>query len=348
MKKTIYGVLFLLGAILSIVLVCNELNTFAIVSVTLTIILLLCFLKTFFEVENPEATYDRTLRDLLKTYEPLLVDVRKLPDLDVKNIIVTSSFEKMVDIQYELKKPIFYKKCLNTCSFVLLDNDVAYVHIMRIRPESLSPLDDVIKNIEIENKKRRKDKKILEGIDKTTIIKLDDFTEYKVSPVRKKDLSITEEIKIDSDKLDKIKNEEETTKETKEVEKEQKVKESNETEVIEKKIETSVEDLTEESVNVEEQNSEIEDKNDIEELVVDEVVEEEIPAEEVAELNEEVVDTTEEIIETKEEVDKESIETEVEKKKDVEEKNETPKKKSRVTARSKKWRVAQNKAKQNK
>ena len=194
MKKIVLGIIAALGTICSIVLLLNKLNTFAIVTITLTIILLIYLITNALETKSPEYIYNKTVKDLLKTYETILVDVNKLPELEVKNIINTSSFEKMVDVQYELKKPILYKKCLTTCSFILLDTETAYVYILRVNEDVLSPLDPIIESIEINNKKRRKEKK--------TIIKLDDSKEYKVSPVRKKDLSKTNEIKVEIEELE--------------------------------------------------------------------------------------------------------------------------------------------------
>lgn len=202
MKKIVLGIIAALGTICSIVLLLNKLNTFAIVTITLTAILLIYLITNALETKSPEYIYNKTVKDLLKTYETILVDVNKLPELEVKNIINTSSFEKMVDVQYELKKPILYKKCLTTCSFILLDTETAYVYILRVNEDVLSPLDPIIESIEINNKKRRKEKKLLDDIDKTTIIKLDDSKEYKVSPVRKKDLSKTNEIKVEIEELE--------------------------------------------------------------------------------------------------------------------------------------------------
>jgi hypothetical protein len=209
MKKIILSILFVLGVICSSLLFYYKLHTYSIVAITVTAILLICLICSLFADRTPEDIYNKNLRDLIKTYEPILVDIDKLPEFDVKNIIKVSTFEKMVDVQYELKKPIFYKMSLNTCSFILMDSDIAYVYILRVNEDSFSPLDDIMASIEMSAKKRRKDKKILEDIDKTTIIVLDDFKEYKVSPVRKSDVTKLEDITIiDEEKEEKEKQEE--------------------------------------------------------------------------------------------------------------------------------------------
>ena len=199
MKKISAIILFLINCIISVLLIYKQLYTFSIVAITINTILLVYLIKCLLEQKNPKSIYDNELKEIVKTFEPILVDVEKIPDLQVKNLIIVSSFEKMIDIQYELKKPILYKNSLNSCAFFLLDTDIVYVFVLRVNEDSFSPVDDVIASIEMDNKKRRKDKKILDDIDKTTIIKLDDFREFKVSPVRKKDLTIIEETNIEYD-----------------------------------------------------------------------------------------------------------------------------------------------------
>ena len=200
--KKIISVLFLLCVIVSGVLFYYDLQNYFIVSVTVTALVFIYLINCFFEEVSPESLYDKTLRELIKTYDSILVDLEKLPEIDVKNIINVSSFEKMVDVQYELKKPIFYKMSINSCSFILLDTDIAYIYVLRVDEDSFSPLDDIIASLEIDAKKRKADKKILDSIDRTTIIKLDNYREYKVSPVRKKDLSEEKDGKSSNSKKD--------------------------------------------------------------------------------------------------------------------------------------------------
>lgn len=207
MKKVVLSLIFVILFVLSMFLLLNKLYTYSIVFITLTILCFIYLLMVFFGKKNPFAVYEKEFNIITKTYEPILVEVKKIPALDVKNIIVLPFFEKIVDIQYDLKKPILYYKSLNTCSYILLDTDIAYVFILRVEDISISPVDEIIAAIESENKKRRKEKRILEDIDKTTIIRLDDLKEYKVSPIRKVDLSKTCEITITKEDVEPSKEE---------------------------------------------------------------------------------------------------------------------------------------------
>ncbi len=210
MKKISAILIFIINCLISTFLIYKKLYSYSIISITINILLLIYLIKYLIESKNPQKIYEKELKTIIKTFEPILVDVEKIPDLQVKNLIIVSSFEKMIDIQYELKKPILYKKSLNSCAFFLLDTEIIYVFILRIDDDSFSPVDDVIESIELNNKKRQKDKKILDDIDKTTIIKLDDFREFKVSPIRKKDLTLIEETNIEYTILKSEENKAET------------------------------------------------------------------------------------------------------------------------------------------
>ena len=191
--KILLSILFILCAIISVAFINLKLYTYAIVSITTTVLLFVYLVTVFFEKKTPESVYNKLLRDLIKTYDSILVDVEKIPELDVKNVINVSSFEKLLDVQYELKKPIFYKMSINSCSFILLDSEIAYVFVLRVSEDSFSPLDEIIAAIESDSKKRKEAQKILDNIEKTTIIKLDGIREYKVSPIREKDLQKVKE-----------------------------------------------------------------------------------------------------------------------------------------------------------
>lgn len=200
MKKNMLQTLFIISLITTIILLYLKFTKILIIPVTLTILLgLTYFYKCRENIDDKKDAYNKMLSNIVKTYETILVDVEKTPELEGKDIVITSSFDKMVDIQYVVKKPIIYKKSYSSCSFVLMDSEVAYIYILREDNNSYSPLDSIISLIELNNIKRNRDKKTLDDIDKTTIIKLDNEKEYKVSPVRKMDITkvnkITEEDK---------------------------------------------------------------------------------------------------------------------------------------------------------
>ena len=155
MKKNKLSVLFIISLISTIILLCLKFTKILIIPVTLTILLgITYFYKYRDKKEDKKDIYNKMLSNIIKTYETMLVDVEKIPELECKDIVITSSFDKMVDIQYVVKKPIIYKKSYSSCSFMLLDTDIAYIFILREEDNSYSPLDGVISLIELNNIKR--------------------------------------------------------------------------------------------------------------------------------------------------------------------------------------------------
>lgn len=188
MKKKILAILSISSFVCSIVLIYFELKTYYIVTLTLSVVLLVSLIIELKGSKTPEDIYQKELNELIKTYEPILVDVDKLPEIDTNKIISVSSFEKLVDVQYELKKPIIYLKEEKACNFILIDSEVTYIYVLKETEEIISTLDKFVEELENDSEKIKNQKKVLEDIEKTTIIKLDDMKEYIVKPVRKKEI----------------------------------------------------------------------------------------------------------------------------------------------------------------
>ena len=147
---------------------------------------ILCIL--FFS-KNEKENFEANVNNILRLYNSILVKTNSYPDLQSKNIIRLDSIEDLIDAQLEIRKPIYYIKQVQTCSFILIDNDEALVYIMKRNSDDISALDIIIKDINIIKKQEDRRKNIsddlLSDIDKTTVVKLSDTRKYKVSPVRK-------------------------------------------------------------------------------------------------------------------------------------------------------------------
>ena len=131
--------------------------------------------------------YERNIKDILNTFDSVLVKSSTVPDMTGRSIIELSSIDDLVDAQLEIRKPICYLKQVESCSFVLLDDKVAYIYIEKVQPDVVSPVEIELNNLKIQRKREKDiDSEMLESIDKTTIVKLSNQKSYKVSPVRKK------------------------------------------------------------------------------------------------------------------------------------------------------------------
>lgn len=139
-----------------------------------------------FTGDTKEEKYETKLKKILKTYDSVLVETRKVPVIDSEKVILVNSIDDLIDAQLELRKMIYYFKQSDNCSFVLFDQNQANIFILKSNEEVISPLEIEINNNKIKNKNKNDiDEETLNEIDKTTIIKLPNDKAYKISPVRK-------------------------------------------------------------------------------------------------------------------------------------------------------------------
>ena len=172
-------------AIVTVVLYLNELEMYMIFFATLTGIMLIVVLIYAFEKKDEKSIYISSLKKVLKTYDSILVDSDNLPDLKGKNILMITNISDLIDAQIEIRKPIYYKRDLESCSFVIVDGKEACVYVMKMNDSVVSPLEVRIDELVKESEKVKGNKKsLLENIERTTIIKLDNMKSYKISPVR--------------------------------------------------------------------------------------------------------------------------------------------------------------------
>ena len=73
------------------------------------------FIKCLFRMSNP---YDAELKKIFRTYDSILVEIEILPKLSDKKIVKTKYFKDMVNVQFEIRKPIYYLKTPISCTFV--------------------------------------------------------------------------------------------------------------------------------------------------------------------------------------------------------------------------------------
>lgn len=137
-------------------------------------------------IKNTNNKYMTELKQILKTYDAVMVESKKLPSLKDKNIIIINNMEDMIDAQAELRKPIYYFKQTDTCSFTIFDQEQALIYILKEKEELVSPIEIELKAMRLRDKKNDIDEEILEQISKTTIVKLPNAKSYKISPIRKK------------------------------------------------------------------------------------------------------------------------------------------------------------------
>ena len=212
MKKNVLG-LILLGVaivvlILGLVMLKTRFSSYAIIAYVLAAIVGFVGIYYVITNSNPKVAYESAVRSVLNTYDSVLVQSNQVPKLEGRNIVYIGTMDDLIDAQLEIRKPICYVKQSESCSFVLLDEKEAYVHIMKLNADVLSPLEIEIKENDLKVKnKAEMDAEMLKEIERTTIVRLSNQKSYKVSPIRKKKEEETKQEEVVEQPKEEIKEE---------------------------------------------------------------------------------------------------------------------------------------------
>lgn len=182
-KNLVYGGCLGVSIIVTLFLAYSGLEMYAIFTGVICLIELVLLVMNLIDSRSEDSLYESELRKILKTYDAVLIDSENLPSLEGKNIIRVSSIENLIDAQVEVRKPVYYKKEFDSCTFVLLDDNEACVYSLKKNDTVVVPIDLIIEENKI-NKKKLTKEDFLSGIENTTIISLDNNKKYKISPVR--------------------------------------------------------------------------------------------------------------------------------------------------------------------
>ena len=197
MKESVKGVLFIILALIALsgsyFLYVNDYKGYAMVCVTVALALIVFGVRYLIIGSNPTKIYENNTKNILNTFDSVLVKSSTVPKLIGKNIILVEGMDDLIDAQLEIRKPICYYKQTESCSFVLLDDKEAYIYIEKLNSDVLSPIEIEINDIKIKQKNSEDlDSEMLKDIEKTTIVKLSNKKIYKVSPINKESNSSSE------------------------------------------------------------------------------------------------------------------------------------------------------------
>lgn len=185
-KLIIVGLSTLITIILSFVLLFNDIMNYFIVGASLSAVLFIYLLFIAFSKNDEVSLYNKELRKILKTYDSILVYTKDEIELKDQNVIFLKKFKDLLKTQEEFNKPILYLEEPNSSVFTIQDGNELLVYIMKINEEVDSRSENrFIAFINNSNKKEDTDVKVLDDLDKTTIIQLKNNKTVKVSPVRK-------------------------------------------------------------------------------------------------------------------------------------------------------------------
>lgn len=77
--------------------------------------------------------YNKELRKILKTYDGIIVSVKKLPNRDNSNVIDVNSFNELLDAHGEIRQPISYYETRKRATFILINGNVMWRYTLRDR-----------------------------------------------------------------------------------------------------------------------------------------------------------------------------------------------------------------------
>lgn len=190
LKIGLLGLLTLVLVIVSYNLYVTKNINYLIISGTFALISGYAFVEALLSNRSEEALYKSKVSKILRTYDSILVKSKNIPKLEEKNIIRVDTIEDLVDAQMELRKPIYYQEQVESCSFILLDNDEACIFILKSNENVICPLEITLNELEIKHKQEKNKEEVpdelLKDIESTTIVRVDKGKYLKVSPVRNK------------------------------------------------------------------------------------------------------------------------------------------------------------------
>ena len=184
--KKILLVLILLACIaISVFMFIDEEYVIAAFCILFALIMVILLHRVIKLNSTPESLFKGTISDILKTYDAILVEVENLPDISDKKLIQTISFKDMVNAEYEFRKPIYYIHNEYAYDFILFNKDDAYVYTVKVGNDKMSIVENYLAEKIKEKNNSSSDLDMLDSLENTTVIKLNEDKEYLVSPVRK-------------------------------------------------------------------------------------------------------------------------------------------------------------------
>ena len=193
MKKRNYKLIIILVCIALILalitknIYTTEFTLYSYITATLFVIVVAILTMYIIKTRSTKSLFKSKIKNIINTYDSILVKVDILPDLSNKDIIYIDKFESLIKSQGEVKKPIFYSVNEKTASFVLIDNNLVCYSIIKETEDLIDPVESKLMIANAKKNVKDVDESILADLEHTTIIKLPNIGTYKVSPIRKKE-----------------------------------------------------------------------------------------------------------------------------------------------------------------
>lgn len=142
-KKILISIIFIF-LISTIILIYFQLYNYSIITGSFTFVLIILLIIDSLRCKSPRIKYENSVKDILNTYDGILVEVKNIPDLKDKNILLVKNMEELIDAQAEIKKPIYFYKEASDCIFLLIDMDEVCIFIYRLNHSIKTAVDSII------------------------------------------------------------------------------------------------------------------------------------------------------------------------------------------------------------
>ena len=142
-KKILISIIFIF-LISTIILIYFQLYNYSIITGSFTFVLIILLIIDSLRSKSPRIKYENSVKDILNTYDGILVEVKNIPDLKDKNILLVKNMEELIDAQAEIKKPIYFYKEASDCIFLLIDMDEVCIFIYRLNHSIQTAVDSII------------------------------------------------------------------------------------------------------------------------------------------------------------------------------------------------------------
>ena len=97
------------------------------------IVVCLLLLIYITKVKRDVNKYENDLKKILSTYDSIIVNVKRLPDLKKYEVIDVQTFEELLDAHSEVRMPINFYKDVRRSYFILLNENTAWKYTMKKR-----------------------------------------------------------------------------------------------------------------------------------------------------------------------------------------------------------------------
>ena len=132
-KKTIVlSIITLVMFFLSFILLSNDYMNMVPVTFTITGLLFVYMVVKIFTKNDKKTIYERKLKNILKTYDSILVYSKTKIELDKDNTLRVTNINDLMKAQQLINKPIIYQDEEKCSKFILKDEDKYLTYTLKI------------------------------------------------------------------------------------------------------------------------------------------------------------------------------------------------------------------------